>query len=109
MTLRSFIVWPDFFSGLNINLNKPIFYETSFRMRTAIALIFALSALAFLPSCYNDDDLWDSVDDLDNRVTDIESQLKSINSDIATLRALVDGVQQELSSQPAPKLRMAGK
>lgn len=51
-----------------------------------------LLACAGLTGCYDDDDLWESVDRLDERVTNIENKIAGINADITSLRDLVSGV-----------------
>ena len=57
-------------------------------------LIWSLSLLVCigLTGCYDDDDLWESVDRLEERVTTIENKIAGINADITSLRDLVAGV-----------------
>lgn len=56
------------------------------------ALTLLLVPALLLTGCYNDDDLWNSVEDLQQRVGDIESRLAKMNSDIAGLQSLVESV-----------------
>lgn len=47
-----------------------------------------------LSSCYNDDDLKDSISGLEERVGKLEASLQNVQSDISTLKTLADALAQ---------------
>ena len=57
-------------------------------------VLFLLLTVITVCSCYNDDDLKNSISSLEDRVANLESSLKSVQSDIATLNTLLDGNKQ---------------
>lgn len=50
-----------------------------------------------LVSCYNDDDLKNSISGLENRVSKLEVSLQNVQSDIATLKTLTNALAQNKS------------
>lgn len=48
-------------------------------------------------SCYNDDDLKNSISGLEDRMAKLEASLQSIQSDISTLKTLTDALSQKKS------------
>lgn len=61
-------------------------------------LILALVAVAAVSSCsYDDRDLWGAVEDLNGRVDALEEAVENANNDIATLRKLVEAIQENLT------------
>lgn len=65
-------------------------------LRFLSGLAIAISFSIGMTGCYNDDDLWDKVDDLDTRLTALEQAVTAANTNIATLRQLVDALQQNV-------------
>lgn len=57
-------------------------------------LYLLIACVTMFASCYNDDDLKNSISSLEDRVANLESSLKSVQSDIATLNTLLDGNKQ---------------
>lgn len=45
-------------------------------------------------SCYDDDDLWNSVNALDGRVTNLESQVNAANANITTITSVISNIRQ---------------
>lgn len=50
-----------------------------------------------LSSCYNDDDLKNSISGLEDRMDKLEASLQSVQSDISTLKTLTDALSQNKS------------
>ncbi len=50
-----------------------------------------------LSSCYNDDDLKNSISGLEDRMDKLETSLQSVQSDISTLKTLTDALSQNKS------------
>ncbi|MEB3372784.1 PL29 family lyase N-terminal domain-containing protein [Bacteroides sp. CR5/BHMF/2] len=48
-------------------------------------------------SCYNDDDLKNSISGLEDRMAKLEASLQSIQGDISTLKTLTDALSQNKS------------
>lgn len=48
-------------------------------------------------SCYNDDDLKNSISDLEDRMDKLEASLQSVQTDISTLKTLTDALSQNKS------------
>ena len=57
-------------------------------------LYLLIACVTMFASCYNDDDLKNSISSLEDRVANLESSLKSVQSDIATLNTLLEGNKQ---------------
>lgn len=60
------------------------------RFFSALSL-FALSLMTF--SCYDDSDLWESVNDLNSRVQTLESMCSAMNTNISSVQSLVASIQ----------------
>ena len=48
-------------------------------------------------SCYNDDDLKNSISGLEDRMDKLEASLQSVQTDISTLKTLTDALSQNKS------------
>lgn len=61
--------------------------------------VFFLMAVCMMTfsSCYNDDDLKNSISGLEDRMDKLEASLQSVQSDISTLKTLTDALSQKKS------------
>ncbi len=66
-------------------------------MKKLILGIVAACACVGLHSCYNDDDIWESVEALDARVATLEQQVKTANSEISAINTIVTALQSKLT------------
>ncbi len=58
-----------------------------------IVFITALMAMT-VTGCYNDDDIWESVNDLTDRVTNIEKRIEAMNDDMVKIQTLVEALSE---------------
>ncbi|WP_455585482.1 PL29 family lyase N-terminal domain-containing protein [Bacteroides sp.] len=64
---------------------------------TSKCMLFLMTCTIVFTSCYNDDDLKDSISGLEDRVTKLENSLKDVQSDISTLKTLTDALSKNKS------------
>ena len=53
--------------------------------------------IVMFSSCYNDDDLKNSISGLEDRMDKLEASLQNVQSDISTLKTLTDALSQNKS------------
>ena len=58
---------------------------------------FLAVCVVMLSSCYNDDDLKNSISGLEDRMDKLEASLQSVQTDISTLKTLTDALSQNKS------------
>ena len=63
-------------------------------MKRIFGLLMVVMTIFTVTSCYDDDDLWNSVNALDGRVTNLESQVQTVNSGIATITSVISNIRQ---------------
>ena len=58
--------------------------------------ILAFFTLAVLfTACFNDDDLWKSINELDDRVKSLEEKVSTLNTDISSLSTVVNAINKD--------------
>ena len=55
---------------------------------------FLAVCVVMLSSCYNDDDLKNSISGLEDRMDKLEASLQSVQTDISTLKTLTDALSR---------------
>ncbi|EJX09429.1 hypothetical protein EVA_02463 [gut metagenome] len=64
-------------------------------MKNLVKMLFLTGMLGMLWSCeYDDDDLWNKVQEVDGRVESLEKAVAKMNDDIASLRTIVDALNE---------------
>ena len=59
-----------------------------------LPIVLAVAFITFsFTSCYDDTEVWNSIDSLDSRVTALEKKCENMNSDIAALQTLLQALQ----------------
>ena len=60
-------------------------------------MCFLVVCVMTFSSCYNDDDLKNSISGLEDRMDKLEASLQSVQTDISTLKTLTDALSQNKS------------